>query len=419
MGSGLSVPSSPAHRQKIDPFHAVFIGDATQRAEAGFASDATFRHCFVEFIKNGRWVDKLIHYEELCREDARGLPWQRFGYERPPETRRVEVSAKASFKSSSSNRTLNTLISDTSSRQNSVKDIGKPEPLMGDVIEHWSLGTSAEDVRSILLVMLCPLFFNSREYKYWCQPGITASYSSSDDSIPWIHQQSVDEQREISTKLREMMISAAAAFDSSDLDEYLANPTPCLIADFKSALNNLPLSFNVLDVADSSAGSNGTELLYGSAGKPAPSPTWRSFSARNLRDGAYMEQPSTRSVGSIIRANSFSPTSLKMQVCSSLKVQGVASWGADYTVEQRLQVETALAEHARLKLALPASQPDRCVLRALKPVQDATGTVRCMLSVESLNHVVVSRAADSAANLRIFQQVDDLLLLLPALIRMD
>jgi hypothetical protein len=62
---------------------------------------------------------------------------------------------------------------------------------------------------------------------------------------------------------------------------------------------------------------------------------------------------------------------------------------------------------------------DKCSLQAIKPVCDAEGNTQCVMSVEAVDKVVVSQVSSPHYNPVAFQQVEDLLLLLPLLIRTD
>jgi hypothetical protein len=348
------------------------VNDELIKAESKLATDASFRTSFIEFVKSGIWEEKLLiaDDEEITGEKIEDA-WKAYNYARPP---------KYSLKASSSFKSLSSLMSD-STHSNSPNGSGKMQH-DSESIASWSLFTSTADVRSIMLVALIPLYFNSNEFQRWCSPSFCSTSGSTKNDTG-------GQCGKKTTRLRELFHSAATACGSADLDHYLSQATPHLIADFKKAIVSLPIRINICKIEDNDAS---PPVMFSTSGK-APS---------------YLSLPSTPSSGK--GTMGFDEVSQKMTLSTKL-------CGPEHSPDQREQVVAALAGQSCVKLAVRTGL-DKCSLQAIKPVCDAEGNTHCVMSVEAVDKVVVSQVSNPHYNPVAFQQVEDLLLLLPLLIKM-
>jgi hypothetical protein len=362
--------ASSSVKRHNDPFHAAFVRDCLIEAEAKLSSDATFRSIFIEFIKNGFWEDKLIVSDDEEQKAKSGDAWETFDYPCPPY----------SLKTSSSIRSLSTLAGESISSNGFNNGVKPPQDL--ESVTSWSLSSSATDVRAIMLVALIPLFYDSNEFQHWCSPNFfSASGSNKQDGCALGGPKT--------TRLRELFHAAATSCESAELDQYLAQSTPLLLADFKKAIMNLPLRINICKVEGDGID---TPVLFHTSGK-APS---------------ILSLPTSPSGSRLVAFDELSP---QKPLCGKF-------CGAEHSPDQREQVAAALAGQSCVKLAVRTEQ-DRCSLQAIQPVCDAVGNLRCVMSVEAVDKVVVSQVSNPHYNPVAFQQVEDLLLLLPLLIETD
>jgi hypothetical protein len=367
----LTMGGASSFARRNDPFHTTFVNDNLIEAESKLCSDASLRASFIEFIKNGFWEDKLVVLDDEERNLKSDNVWKAFDYACPP---------KYSMKSSSSVKSLSTLMGD-STRSSSFENSGK-QPHASESISAWSLFTSVADVRAIMLVALIPLFYNSNEYQHWCSPSFcSTSGSTKQDFCAYGGPKTM--------RLRELFYCAATSCGSAELDLYLAQSTPHLLADFKKAIANIPMRINICKLEGTDVD---TPVLFRTSGK-APS---------------ILSLPSSPSGSGSMGFDELSP---QKPLCGKF-------CGAEHSPDQREQVAAALAGQSCVKLAVRTGQ-DRCSLQAIQPVCDAEGNLRCVMSVEAVDKVVVSQVSNPHYNPVAFQQVEDLLLLLPLLIKTD
>jgi hypothetical protein len=257
-----------------------------------------------------------------------------------------------------------------------------------------------EDARTIVLVALTAMFYSSTEFQQWCSP----SFSDENNSVSTFSDpravQTVKEPLPCgrnTTRLRELFQSAVASASVADFDAYLANPMPRLVTDFRRVVTNLPLRINICK-AQGSAKAKAPQVLFGTSGKLGAPPL---SSAKSMRSEKIAPGNNSNS-----------------ELGSEKYLDLPQLYSPDYTPEQRELVETALAKNTGVKLAVRTAY-DKCTLQAIRPVRAANGVVHYVMSVEAVDKVVVSQVSNPHYNPVAFQQVEDLLLLLPLLIKTE
>jgi hypothetical protein len=160
-------------------------------------------------------------------------------------------------------------------------------------------------------------------------------------------------------------------------------------------MSNLPLRINICK-AQGSSKSKAPQILFSTSGKV----------------GAPMSL-STKSY----RSEKINPSNYS-ELGSDKYIDLPQLYSAEYSPEQREQVDSALAKNASVKLAVRTAY-DKCTLQAIRPVCGANGAPQYILSVEAVDKVVVSQVSNPHYNPVAFQQVEDLLLLLPLLIKTE
>mmetsp|Transcript_37878 Transcript_37878/g.75496 ORF Transcript_37878/g.75496 Transcript_37878/m.75496 type:complete len:391 (+) Transcript_37878:101-1273(+) len=389
MGAGASASA------KIDSFKSGFISDSIEYAEKQCSANSKFRECFIEFVKNGQWMKSLVMYEGDVEVEDNCSLWERFGYtcpEQPPNNPISSLKSAASFISS------RTEVSETSSTHIVS---GKYAPSMhqtNSAVPGWTVGDGLTDIRSILLVALFHLFYASDEYKKMQFSSLSMGSSSSDNGETLNSEPCIDRT---SHRLRDLMHAAASALDKDHLESYLSQETPTLLDDFRNAINNLPVRVNIMDV---DSYSHETKCIFESSGKFIG----KLSMSLSIRSGkSFKEFASGKSTAFGTKGSSKNGSTLH----GALEHQG-------FTAAQREMLNEALAARSGLKLAVRAGA-DQCVLRALKPVPDSAGEVKRMISVEALEKVTFNANVGKHNQARVFQQMEDLLLILPVLIKRD
>jgi hypothetical protein len=127
---------------------------------------------------------------------------------------------------------------------------------------------------------------------------------------------------------------------------------------------------------------------------------------------------STKSLSSRSGGGSGRESTAALASFGSSRVQPSSRSGkeAEYTPEQLESVQTAIDERRQLKLAIAAGE-GKCILRALKPIFGPDGKFKFMISVETTEKISAAEAWNPTNSAHIFQQIDDVLLLLPLVIR--
>jgi len=376
----MGASSSVCNNQVI----SAFVDSTIKQGEVLLKLDASLRTRFVDFIKAGTWVDSLSCFEDSFNKNSSSeSPWRRFGYKSPHcfngRNARTSFDKECSFKSYSTE-------SECESPSKSCSFTHK-QMIMDECYSAISTCQlfKKDELRAVLVAALLPMFMKSCE-----------SSSSTIDNCASLEEEDgeegdePDEEPEViaptdntvrafarsktatsmkSERLQEWLLGAAAMFDGSELESYLADSRVSWLDDYLRALHNLPVTVTLSTV---DASKQESKIIY-------------SNSALGPRGqvGANMHEV----------------------------------YSADATAYVVGQVTKAVFSAKKYK---------RCVitpnglykLRALKPVFCSTGLHAYTLGLESTpfeDPIIQDKFKDQCEEP--FQQIEDLLLLLPLLVR--
>jgi hypothetical protein len=301
MGGGASVDNKLTPFEK--EFYSIFVDKHLAEGQEFLSqpTNSSARKAFVEFIKNGGWMDKLIPFEhwmvpvpETFGSDDAPSVWTKFGYVDPSDD--VEDPTVVQQHGSGSGVALMGEVNGTitacsspsgklalaSEKTFTYREVNSNKHNIQEfysAIGDWSLFSKISELRAILLVTMYPLYLQSDEYKHWeeesskkktahlsapshgtasssasfegrAHPAMLHTLSSLRDSFrkspTETEHNGVPGSR--SERLRELFIGAAATFDASDLESYLECPDTSWINEFKQAITSLPLSVAVAKV---------------------------------------------------------------------------------------------------------------------------------------------------------------------------
>eukprot|EP00598_Pedospumella_elongata_P007464 CAMPEP_0184967962 /NCGR_PEP_ID=MMETSP1098-20130426/1163_1 /TAXON_ID=89044 /ORGANISM="Spumella elongata, Strain CCAP 955/1" /LENGTH=396 /DNA_ID=CAMNT_0027489499 /DNA_START=49 /DNA_END=1239 /DNA_ORIENTATION=+ len=356
---------------------SVFVDELLVEGEAVLKTDAALRKDFVEFIKGGSWTENLSSFEDyLSLPASSDSPWRKFAYGSPSHSANSVVS-RSSFEVAGSPRSLSC---DSGSGRAS-----KSSPVYQKMVLEEFYGAigdcelfQTEGLRAVLIAALLPQFLRSSEYK--------ASTSTSMDEFDVPEQCIVNVysnrkpafERPKSERLQAWLSGAAAMFDSSALENYLADPYSSWVDDYIRALRVLPA---VITISTVDPEKKDISMVYSNA------PTGGLLSSKN-----------------------------------SVKSNILTTFCADMSLHDVERAGKAMFDAKLYKQGVLCTN-GLCQLRALKPVFNSRGSYIYALSIESA-HFEDPTLQDTdkdkeivAAVEKPFQQVDNLLLILPLLIR--
>ena len=342
MGSSISV-----RRNNED---SLFVSKAFIDTEAVLKVSDPLRFHFVKFIKDKKWAQRLSTFEEpINMSSFNSSTWNRFGYKSPhcSGTRSTETK---------------------SPRNDGVKTTRTEQEAMFTErsCNYWQ-DSSADarcDLRSILIAALMPIFLSDLEREktvnIWTAHGESEICQSSS---------SQPSQAKCPGRLESWLSDVSDMFSTEELDDYLGNGNHSWIADYKTALLNLPVKVTLCSV---DAATQSSPIVYTNA------PEESSGNDSSDLHEVYSED------------------------CSP--------GGA-------VQVRNAIFGGKKYKRSL-TNTDGQCRLRAMKPVLNSAGQHVYTLGVEStLFEDPVLQACHGNVSEKPFQQVEDMLLVLPMLIR--
>lgn len=356
-----------------DNFHStsalcMFVDEVLLKDELALKLDATLRNNYIEYIKGGAWVDSLDSFEDILgiAHSASETAWKRFGYKSP------HCSDSPSTRSSFENSTRSSSTVDYVVEIPSTPSAAYQKMVLEDCYTAISNSNLFEkkELRPILLVALLPFF------KQTFEEHAGPVFNSGDGSLVLNDKPF---KRPKKDRLQALLLGAAAMFDSSELDAYLADPKVKWVDDYRQAILNLPVTVSVSTVDPAARESR---IVYSNAVQT------KFFGSSSNQVGENLHE-------------------LFSSQCSPGGVE---------------QIARAVFTARKYKRGILGAN-NQCQLRALKPVFDSHGKHALMLGVESRpfedptgsNKVVGLNALEDMD--QTFQQVDDLLLLLPLLIR--
>lgn len=294
--------------------------------------------------------------------DISDSAWKRFGY-KPPSSSDAP-STRSSFESSTRS---------SSTADNALEAATSPNNVyQKKVLEDCYTAISTcnlfekNELRSILVAAILPFFKKSLD-------ECDGTQVTSGDALTFKASKAI--MRPKKDRLQALLLGAAAMFDSSELDAYLADPKVKWVDDYRQAILNLPVTVNISAVDPTARQSR---IVYSNAVQTGL------FGSKKTQVGENLHE--------LFSSN-----------CSSSGVEQVA------------RAVFSARKHKRGVLGTD----NLCQL----PVFDSQGQHAFTLGVESRpfedpifpNRVFGSDTPD--ANDEPFQQVEDLLLLLPLLIR--
>lgn len=363
--------------------HAIcaFVDSTIKQGELLLKLDASLRARFVEFIKGGTWTDSLSCFEDSFNKNASSeSPWRRFGYKSPHcfngRNARTSFDKECSFKSHSTESEC-----DTPSKSCSFTY----KQMIMD--ECYSAISSCQlfkknELRAVLIAALLPMFMKAGESSSTIDNSASLEEEGDGDDdgeepevlIPSDNTVRAFARSKTTTsmkseRLQEWLLGAAAMFDGSELEAYLADSNASWVDDYLRALHSLPVTMTLSTV---DASKQESKIVY-----------TNSTQGRRDQVGANMHEV----------------------------------YSADATANVVGQVTKAVFSAKKYK---------RCVitpnglykLRALKPVFCGSGLHAYTLGLESApfeDPIIQDKSREECE--APFQQIEDLLLMLPLLIR--
>lgn len=358
------------HRSSIAQvdINSLFVDETLIKSELLLKVNSTMRRDFVEFIKSGTWVDSLGEVY-IPISPVSKIQWSKFGYKSPycdGESSDVKKS-ECNVKQLDYYSKFGEILSKTNSAY--IKDV---------ISESYTTTSSLqtlkkEHVRCILIAALVPIFITPDGRSSLASTVIDdkAGESEHGDIFNTMALPRKAQKTAASDRMEGWLIGAAATFDSSALDEYLADYHLSWVSDYKQALNSLSalVALSTVDVENQES-----KIIFSNS-------VHRGVFATESQLGTNLHE-------------------LFAQDCSPANVQ---------------QVCTAIFTGKMCKMGLVCSD-GLCRLRALKPVFNAQGVHVYMLGVESHPFEEDNMSVEGLCCAP-FKQVEDLLSLLPMLIR--
>ena len=372
MGGSVGAYSKQKHMNICN----VFVDELLVEGEAFLKSDTALRKDFVEFIKGGAWAANLESFEDNMDIPASSESlWEKFGYVNPSISLNSLATTGGGTRTVSHCNTSDDPGSGCSSKPCPAYQKMVLEELYAVIGDCGLFGP--DELRAVIIAALLPLFLSSSEYTASTSTSMD-DYSMSDSSVRnVIENQNLELEHPKSEHLQDWLSGAAASFDSSELEAYLLDPHSSWVDDYIRALKALPA---VISLSTTGAEQKET-LVVPSSGKQL-------------------------SIKSAATGNS----NIHSTFCADMSLHdteraGQAMFDAE-TYKQGVLCTNGLYQ-----------------LRALKPVFNIHGSRIYALSVESAHFEdpsVPHNGKDKSSDVvdgKTFRQVDNLLLLLPLLIR--
>lgn len=337
--------------KQIERTSSFFVDERLLAGEKLMKLDKLARSDFVEFIKAGNWAENLSHLEDLSHSrSSNNSVWENFGYKSPHHSPCRSARTGNSF-----------------SEQKIL--VVEPDSVIGSIHHKLMLEEcynaisnshlfKREELPAVLFAALLPIYLTRAEHD-------DSSEECSSKAKPSVHKRS--------ERLHDWLLGAAAMFDGTQLELYLADPGSSWVEDYQRALSHLPLTIYLSSIDQKKQES---KVVYCNTVKTSLIFGERSCIGENLHDLFSLQ-------------------------------------GSLHVAEQ---VETAIFD-ARMHKRSALDEYDSCMLRALKPVRNARGQHVYALGIESYPFVN-PQLEESVVQDQPFQQIEDLLILLPMLIKM-
>jgi len=359
-------------------FSKIFLDDRLRSGETLLKRNAIARASFVEFIKSGEWMDKVSVFEDFVRHniDEHSSLFERFGYNNPhcltAHTKFSPAKSLANI-SSASIRTQ----SDSDDYSSGCISPSKRD-LLADSYGAFSECHLFEENRTkcVMIAALLPVYLTTTAFKELAQKH---GWEFEDKYHGPLQRTKTIHNKQRSERLQEWLLGAAAMFDGSQLEEYLADPCGSWVEDYKRALTGLPV---VLTLSAVDHENQESKVIFSNTGADS----------YTLSDAAH-------------RAGS----SKLNRDMHSLFSTHLSPADAEHVTKAVFDAETYRRSFLN---ARGATQ-----LRAVKPIFNAQGAHVYTLGLESQPFADPLALQDPLVAEERFQQMEDLLSLLPMLIR--
>lgn len=334
------------------------------------------RRSFLEFVEGKTWAETLDQGRAMNESHDPETIWKRFGYKDPFIAADITTSLSSSSFSSPRNADAETVVQAGDSTCTAVPDVVGSR-------RKWSVFDHRE-LRAVLCFVLWPLYRNSSAYRALHEPLSTPTHGSASEATSLSSSQKLRMSIARFSRLRELLLGTVALMDMKNFNRYLADPAKSWIEDFKSALLNLPLTLLVSEV----------------------------------------QAEKRRSQVAFINNDPHDNFSCKWSQQDPLSWSGAVGrdlhvlCAVDLPSECTKQVETAIFNAKTHKVAMTDGKA--CKLRAVKPIFAETGEYMYAVALETAffeNPAQLQELGMFVQSEKPFQQIEDLLALLPVLIK--
>jgi len=345
--------------------------------------EAVARTSFVEYIKSGEWLDKVSVFGNFVRirTDEHLSLFERFGYTNTHcSTEHNKVGpVEIEVFSDTSMASIPTTQSDPEDPSPSSIFRSKRE-LLADSYGAFSGCRLFEEHRTkcVMIAALLPVYLTTTTFKELAQKH-GWEFEDQHPHAPLQRTKSIHNKQR-SERLQEWLLGAAAMFDGSQLEEYLADPCGSWIEDYKRALTGLPVVMTLSKVDRE----NQESMVI--------------FSNTGADSYPFMSDAAPRAGSSKLNRNMHRVFSTHMSPVDAEKVTKAV-----------FDAETFRRSSFNGRGATQ--------LRAVKPIFNAQGTHVYTLGLESQPFADPLAPQNPLVTEELFQQMEDLLSLLPMLVR--
>jgi hypothetical protein len=214
----------------------VFVDESLRKACRDMKQSSSTQAAFVRYIKAGSWQDSFEWREE---KSGAGRIWEQYAY-RPCFSRDSEFESlnSASTSSSRSGVTDSSSGSEKAAHAHSIALTPSKEP---SIKEQSTVFATLCDKMSLLVMVLLPMFLSEGSIE------LTVSSASSDKHDEGKGKASSNKSGK-RQRIRDVLMSIVATCGEAELLSYLAAPKGNPIADFLSAVARLPVRLMVAKI---------------------------------------------------------------------------------------------------------------------------------------------------------------------------
>lgn len=376
MGVGASNQAHAAYDTSIT---SIFVPASMTGIESMLKRHPVVRSSFVTFVCGKAWTKILVELAGESEDDQEwpakkqagsSSLWANYGYKNPfcgsDSPSEDEVSLHTQLQAALDDMTESFDFSDRL-QDRSVR--------VAQEVEKQSL-FGRDELKAVMVFALVPLFLASPEYQAVCDLSNLQLYSNllvpalqlSDIAVPTNY-----------NRLNIFLQQSVRFFRESELEDYLSNLYISITEHFKTAITNLPVNLSICEIYSDS---HNSPVVFENS--PAVGLSYISDHYVRTR-----KRSGKSTVGQDLHV-------LCAQNCSPGGVQ---------------QVERAVFGAKKYKRSHSTANGS-CVLRAIAPLYNTHGTHVLSLSLQSFPFELSSKAANEEP----FQQIEDLLALVPWLV---